>query len=78
MQDHPPRHTNGEPVSRAELGAHLDNFDRQLASLHAKVDAIAEKLKAPQRWFGGRFTVLVDRGLIVAVTAVIAYIATHS
>jgi len=74
----PSRRTNGEPVSRAELGAHLDNFDKQLDSLHKKVDAITEKMLAPQRWFGGRLTVLIDRILIVAVTAVIAYIATHS
>ena len=85
----PSRRTNGEPVTRAELGAHLDSFDKQLASLcmkvdrqfaslNAKVDAIAEKVLAPQRWFGRRLTVLVDRGLIIAVTAVLAYIATHS
>jgi hypothetical protein len=73
-----PRRSNGEPVSRAELGAHLERIDASVNLLHKKVDAITEKLLVPQRWFAGRMTVLVDRSLIVVVSAVLAYIATHS
>lgn len=69
---------NGEPVSRAELGAHLERMDAQLLSLHEKIDDLSDYVRAPPRWLGQRATVLLDRGIILAVTAVLAYIATHS
>ena len=74
----PPRRTNGEPVTRAELGAHLERIDTQLSSLHEKLDDLASYVKAPPRWISARITTVIDRGVIVGVSAVIAYIATHS
>ena len=73
-----PRRVNGEPVTRAELGAHLERIDTQLASLHEKVDEITEYVRRPQRWIGARATVILDRGIILVVTAVLVWIGSHS
>lgn len=74
----PPRRSNGEPVSRAELGAHLERLDAQLSSLHAKVDAISAAVHRPQIWFGTRLTKFIDWGIIAGATAVIAYAVSHT
>ena len=72
------RVVNGESVTRAELGAHLERIDNQLDSLHSKVDDLSAYVRQPQRWLGQRMTAIIDRSLILVVTAVLVYISTHS
>lgn len=74
----PPRRVNGEPVSRAELGAHLERIDESIESLHTKMDDLAEYVRRPQHWLSARVTKIVDWGVIAGATGVIAYIAANA
>lgn len=61
---------NGEHITRAELEAHMRYIRADLAE-------IKERLDAPGRWIGARLSRLIDFGLVVGASSLIAVLATR-
>lgn len=66
--------SNGSPVSRAELGAHLERIDSALESLHEKVDHIAERLDSRSLWWQARLAAVIDRAAIAGLAALVVWL----
>ncbi|MCR4340943.1 MAG: hypothetical protein NUW01_13770 [Gemmatimonadaceae bacterium] len=69
---------NGSHVSRAELAAHIQRIDENMAGLRADFTALRADLKAPTRWLGARLTGVVDRALPLALVAAVTYLITQA
>lgn len=60
--------TNGQYVTRNELGAHMRRVDDNLDSIRADVSEIRSHMGAGPRWLGQRATAVVDKFLPAAIT----------
>lgn len=71
--------TNGDHVTRAELGAHLLRFDEHLRSMDGRLARIENRLDArpAQRWLAGRATRIFDSVLPMGVVFALGWAASN-